>query len=92
MCRRRLYGASDELRPQILDGERASKEISLDMFASEFHEGVELGDFLDSLRSRPESQRVREVDDGANDLGAPGTVGELGDERAVDLETVDGES
>ena len=78
----------DECRHVVLR-DRFAKQIPLDVRATECGKRVSLCVCLDALRDDLRSERMRERDDRANDLGFGRRIVEPTHERTIDLQDVD---
>ena len=80
-----------EPTPDLLLAEGYGEEIALDEFALGGAELAELFLCLDAFGDGPQVEVVGELDDGVNQSGGFVAFGDWVDERAVDLDLVDGE-
>src|ERR1035438_8495064 len=74
---------------KIVDGQRATEEISLKRSATEAQEAVALLFCLDAFRDDQESHCLAQGDDGLSDGAAAVFAKNVVNERAVDLELVE---
>ena len=91
-ARRAAGGASRAGTPRPLRLERAREQVALAAVAVLLLQQRELLAVLDALGERLDRERLAELHERADQRLAFGVLGELGDERAVDLQRVDGEA
>src|SRR5690606_24427287 len=78
-------------RRQVARGERLAEVIALHPVAPELAQGVERPFILHALGERAKVEGVRQVHQGAHDLGIPTVRREIAHETLVDLELVERE-
>src|SRR5262249_705983 len=71
-----------------LDGR--GKPVALSIAASQLFEALQLGSIFDAFGHQIETQRARQSDDGADDLGGLVAGRQTGYEGAVDLDRIEG--